>query len=184
MPQDMHKIETQVGHATPLKAARRHCLWCCNGSFNEVRLCLAKSCPLWPFRHGRRPDAEDRATVARRQLYPLERDLTGATSQGTALRAIRKRCSDCSGNSDVETRSCIFGPDHSAPCSLHSYRLGRNPNIKRSDEWKRAAAERLALARAVALQKNPIETPDLSGRQDTEAGLAIEGAAEKSPHAL
>ena len=114
----------------------------------------------------------------------LERDLTGATSQGTALRAIRKRCIDCSGNSDVEARSCNFGPDHSAPCSLHPYRLGRNPNIKRSDEWKRAAAERLALARAVALPKNPIETPDLSGDQKPEVGLARSGASEKSPHAL
>lgn len=33
-------------------------------------------------------------------------------------------------------------------CALHPYRLGRNPNIKRSGEWRAAAAERLSLARA------------------------------------
>ena len=99
----------------PLKAVRAHCLWCCNGSFNEVKLCVAKSCPLWPFRHGHRPTAEDRSAVADRQLYPQERDLTGAAFHGTALRAIRRRCIDCSGNSDGEVRSCRFGPDHPAP---------------------------------------------------------------------
>lgn len=102
MPQDMH-VETEVGHATPLKAVRRYCLSCCNGSSNEVKLCPAKSCPLWPLRHGHRPNVEDRAAVADRQLYPLERDLMGATFQGSALRAIRLRCIDCSGNSDSET---------------------------------------------------------------------------------
>jgi len=53
MPEDMN--EAEVGHATPLKAVRRHCLSCCDGSANEVKLCPSKSCPLWPFRHGHRP---------------------------------------------------------------------------------------------------------------------------------
>jgi hypothetical protein len=65
----------------PLKAVRKHCLWCCNGSFAEVKLCAAKSCPLWPFRHGHRPP-----------------DSRGAAFLGTSLRAIRRRCIDCSGN--------------------------------------------------------------------------------------
>ena len=180
MPQDMH-VETEVSHATPLKAVRRHCLSCCNGSANEVRLCPSKACPLWPFRHGHRPNAEDRAAVAGRHVYPLERDLTGAT---TALRAIRLRCIDCSGNSDAEARSCKFGPDHPAPCSLHPYRLGRNPNIVRSNEWRQAATERLALARAAALPKFPIETPDLSSERASEGDWAGGIGTEKIPHAL
>jgi len=158
MPQDMH-VETEVGRATPLKAVRRHCLSCCGGSSNEVKLCPAKSCPLWPFRHGHRPNAEDRAAVADRQLYPLERNLTGATFQGSALRAIRLRCIDCSGNSDSEVRACKFGPDHPTPCDLHPFRLGRNPNISHSPERREAAAERLARARVAALPTKPIETP-------------------------
>jgi hypothetical protein len=160
MLQDVHDADTEGGHATPLKAVRRHCLSCCNGSSSEVRLCPAKACPLWPFRHGHRPNAEDKAAVADRQLCPLERDLTGGTFLGSALRAVRLRCVDCSGNSDVEVRACNFGPGHPTPCDLHPFRLGRNPNINRSDEWKRAAAERLALANVAALPTKPIETPD------------------------
>jgi hypothetical protein len=122
MPQDMHNADTEViGHSTPLRAVRRHCLSCCDGSFTEVRLCTAKSCPLWPFRHGRRPIAQEKAAVAERPVYPLERSLAGAS----ALRAIRRRCIDCSGNNDAEVRSCAYGPNHSAPCSLHAFRAAQ-----------------------------------------------------------
>ena len=77
MPDDVNDMERMPGHPSPLKAVRLHCLSCCNGSANEVRLCPSKACPLWPFRHGHRPNAEDRAAVAGRQVCPLERDLTG-----------------------------------------------------------------------------------------------------------
>jgi hypothetical protein len=178
MPQDMH-VEAEAGHATPLKAVRRHCLSCCNGSSNEVKLCPARSCPLWPFRHGHRPNAEERAAVADRQLYPLERDLTGGTFQGSALRAIRLRCVDCSANSDVEVRACEFGPGQATPCDLHPFRLGRNPNISHSLEWKQAAAERLALARAAALPAKPSQNPNaFHGRGPEGVGA---GKGEPSP---
>jgi hypothetical protein len=160
----------KMPHLAPLKAVRAHCLSCCTGSFIEVKLCPAKSCQLWPFRHGHRPTVEDRSAVADCRIHPHERDLSGAGFQGTALRAIRRRCIDCSGNSDGEVRSCKFGPDHSAPCALHPFRMGRNPNIKRNEEWKAAAAERLVLARAVAAPKNPIETPDHWGGQEPAGG--------------
>src|SRR5262245_24278640 len=155
---DARDVETI--YCTPLTAVRRHCLWCCNGSFVEVKLCRAKVCPLWPFRHGRRPTERDKSEVADRRLHPQECDLTGHDFQGTARRAIRLRCLDCSGNSHVEVRTCKFGSDRPEPCTLHPYRLGQNPNIKRSEEWKAAAAERLGFARAVAApKKKPIETP-------------------------
>jgi hypothetical protein len=137
MLQDIHSVEIEAGHATPLKAVRRHCLSCCGDSANEVRLCPATACPLWPFRHGHRPNADDRAALADRQLYPLERSL-GATLPRTALKALRRRCLDCSSNRVGEVRSCKF-----TSCSLHPYRLGKNPNITRSEAWKLAAAELL-----------------------------------------
>ena len=168
MPQDMHEAETEAGHATPLKAVRRHCLSCCNGSSNEVKLCPAKSCPLWPFRHGHRPNAEDRAAVADRQLYPLERDLTGATFHGSALRAIRLRCIDCSGNAMSRSARANSGLAIRHPATCIHFGSAGTRNINRSDEWKRAAAERLARAHVAALPTKPIETPDLDARPGSE----------------
>jgi hypothetical protein len=170
MPQDIH--EAEAGHATPLKAVRRHCLSCCNGSANEVKLCQARSCALWRYRHGHRPTEEERATVADRQLYPLERGLAGATLPRTALKALRRRCLDCSGNSVGEVRSCKL-----TSCSLHPYRFSKNPNITRSEAWKLAAAERLrALPRVPAL-KLPIENHHSFGRARAEGGRGGDKAA-------
>jgi hypothetical protein len=138
----------------------KHCLWCCNGSFNEVRLCSATRCPLWPFRHGHRPKVDEKDAVATLQPYPLEREQIGPSPTG--LKAIRRRCLDCSGNSAEEVKVCKFGPEHSAPCSLYPYRLGKNPNFKpapRSEEWKRAATERLAQARTRRKPANSIAAP-------------------------
>jgi hypothetical protein len=70
MLQDIHSVEIEAGHATPLKAVRRHCLSCCGDSANEVRLCPATACPLWPFRHGHRPNADDRAALADQEALP------------------------------------------------------------------------------------------------------------------
>jgi hypothetical protein len=167
MPSDVH--EPQTNYSAPLKVVRQHCLSCCNGSFVEVNLCSAKSCPLWPFRHGRRPTGEDKSAVLNRQLHPRERDLTGNEFHGTGLRAIRLRCLDCSGNSDGAVRSCGFGPSHRDGCALHPYRLGRNPNIKRSEGWKAAAAERLWLARA-ARRGKLYRDPQLSGEIQSPRG--------------
>lgn len=43
---------------TPMKAIRLKCLECCAGQRLEVRECLLKTCPLFPFRMGHRPKAE------------------------------------------------------------------------------------------------------------------------------
>lgn len=40
---------------TPIKSIRAHCLDCCGGSPQEVRLCPVEKCPLYPYRMGRRP---------------------------------------------------------------------------------------------------------------------------------
>ncbi len=44
---------------TPMKAIRAKCLDCCNGQRSEVRLCAAKRCPLYPYRHGHRPKDDE-----------------------------------------------------------------------------------------------------------------------------
>ena len=40
---------------TPMQAIRKKCLDCCCGSFQEVKLCPIRTCPLYPYRFGRRP---------------------------------------------------------------------------------------------------------------------------------
>lgn len=40
---------------TPVKAIRAKCLDCCCGQRGEVRLCPVPSCPLYPYRLGKRP---------------------------------------------------------------------------------------------------------------------------------
>jgi hypothetical protein len=156
MAQDMHPETEAAGHSTPLRAARQHCLSCCDGSSNEVRLCAASACSLWPYRFGKRPTAEDKLAVAGLPVYPLERKLTGASG----LKAIRKRCVDCSGANDAEVRSCQYGPNHSTPCSLHAFRAGTNPFLApRSVEWQQAAAERLAALKRPSSPKSPSQNP-------------------------
>lgn len=42
---------------TPIKAIRAKCLDCCGGSKKEVQNCKAvDSCPIFPYRAGKRPD--------------------------------------------------------------------------------------------------------------------------------
>ncbi len=44
---------------TPLKAIRAKCLDCCCGNTREVRECPITSCPIWPFRMGKRPAVDE-----------------------------------------------------------------------------------------------------------------------------
>ena len=39
----------------PLKAIRAHCLECVGGSSDEVKLCTAPKCWLYPYRFGKNP---------------------------------------------------------------------------------------------------------------------------------
>ncbi len=67
-----------LGHKrmSPLKALRLRCLDCCGGSSPEVRMCVAVSCPSWPFRMGTNPyrtkrtlSEEHRAEMAARLAH-------------------------------------------------------------------------------------------------------------------
>ena len=44
---------------TPIKAIRAKCVDCSAGSLVEVRECVIKKCPLYPYRMGRRPKEND-----------------------------------------------------------------------------------------------------------------------------
>jgi hypothetical protein len=126
----------------PMRALRLHCLWCCNGSSHEVSLCPAKCCPFWPSRLGHRPTAEDKAAVVGTRLYPFERPATGAEfhgSGGSALKAIRRRCIDCSGGSQVAANACA-----TSDCDLHPFRKGKNPNRVITEERRAEMAKALA----------------------------------------
>lgn len=43
----------------------------------------------------------------------------------TPVKAIRKKCLDCSGDSRKEVRGCVI-----SDCPLHPFRMGKNPNCK------------------------------------------------------
>src|SRR5262249_49447468 len=77
-------------------------------------------------RLGRRPTAEEVAAIACRNVHPLEDEITQGefhTEGATALRAIKRRCLDCSGHSKADVRNCKF-----TDCDLWPFRRGKTPN--------------------------------------------------------
>jgi hypothetical protein len=135
-PDEADEVSLRVGEeearVSPLRAARRHCLWCCNGSSNEVSLCTVKRRALWTSRFGRRPTAELRAEQGSVVLHPEELGIKSDEFDGSALRAIRLRCIDCSSGSRKAVTNC-----KSTDCDLFPFRLGKNPNFgSMSDETR------------------------------------------------
>lgn len=63
----------------PVKAIRAKCLDCCGQQANEVKMCPAQDCPLYPFRFGKNP-------YRKRELTPEQKAVMGAR-----LAAIRQR---------------------------------------------------------------------------------------------
>jgi hypothetical protein len=75
------------------------------------------------------------------QMYPTEQPMTAAEfhkNGGTPLKAIKRRCLDCSGYSKAEVRNC-----HHVTCALYPFRQGQNPNRRMNTEQREAAAARL-----------------------------------------
>ena len=52
---------------SPLRAIRAKCLDCCLGSKDEVRLCPATDCPLYPYRMGKNPRRKSTMTPEQRK---------------------------------------------------------------------------------------------------------------------
>ncbi len=54
---------------TPIRAIRLKCLDCTCSQKNEVRYCEIDTCPLWPYRMGRRPKTQrELAAVSKLEL--------------------------------------------------------------------------------------------------------------------
>lgn len=69
----MQQTNSEPRYASPVKAIRAFCLDCVGGSVQEVRLCPAKKCALYPYRFGKNPfkpkreySEEERAKMAER----------------------------------------------------------------------------------------------------------------------
>lgn len=90
----------------PLRAVRHFCLDCCCEVANEVELCPAQSCPLWPFRLG---------------TYPQNH-----VGPKTVLRPIKAKCKDCMPEpfkrGQVAVKDC-----EKKCCPIWPYRRGHNP---------------------------------------------------------
>jgi hypothetical protein len=77
-PRQMNRAELEaMGHApmSPMEATRAKCLDCA-GSSDEVRRCVAMTCPSWPFRTGKNPwreVSEARREIGRRLAARLHR---------------------------------------------------------------------------------------------------------------
>lgn len=69
----------------------------------------------------------------------------------TPIKAIRKKCIECSCGQTSEVKVCPM-----ENCPLYPFRMGKNPYNTRtlSDEQKEKAAERLKKARAEKQNKN------------------------------
>jgi hypothetical protein len=151
---------------SPLKAVRMHCLDCCNGLSAEVALCTARCCSMWLFRFGRKPDAAAVAAVTEVETQPAEAhqaqsELAGLAGPG--LKAIKRRCLDCSGAVRADVVAC-----KETACSLHPYRLGKNANCARdlSPEQRVELAKRLQAQRTKieATVENPQPNVELAGK--------------------
>ena len=125
---------------SPLQGVRTHCLWCCNDNASEVTLCPARHCPLWLLRLGHRPTLGEIEQHADATLHPDERPATVGElyGGGAVLKAIRRRCLDCSGGNVGKVKTCTFDS-----CPLHPFRMGHNPNIRLSPERKAELRARL-----------------------------------------
>jgi hypothetical protein len=77
VPRTMKPDELRaVGHVpmAPLAALRLRCLDCCGGSADEVRKCMALTCPAWLFHMGANPVA---GAAQRGREAPLSLDCKG-----------------------------------------------------------------------------------------------------------
>lgn len=74
-----------------------------------------------------------------------ENNMNEETNISTPIKAIKAKCLDCCCGRRAEVKECP-----AKTCPLWRYRLGKNPNRARNmtDEQRKAAAERLAKARA------------------------------------
>jgi hypothetical protein len=95
---------------SPLKTIRAHCRQCLGDDRKAIRECPTISCACHPYRMGK---------------IPLD-------ASGRLLSVIHTHCLNCVGTAQA-VRACSAPPEVETngypPCHLHSYRLGRRPNV-------------------------------------------------------
>jgi len=64
------QIHVRLSDLTPIRAIRAKCLDCSGGSAQEVRLCVIRDCPLYPYRLGKRPVIEGQQQKPKRTVAP------------------------------------------------------------------------------------------------------------------
>ena len=69
----MEEQKEQKVITNPIKAIRAFCVECCGGSPNEVKLCTAKGCQLYAFRHGKNPYRSKRTLTDEQKAEASER---------------------------------------------------------------------------------------------------------------
>lgn len=79
----MNKSEENV-ITNPVKAIRAFCIDCCGGSSNEVKLCTAPKCALYPFRLGKNPYRTKRVMTDEQRAEATERLAKARQKQQTA----------------------------------------------------------------------------------------------------
>lgn len=47
----------------PMQAIRKKCYECSNGQYAEIRDCIIETCPLYPFRTGKRHSKQEEITT-------------------------------------------------------------------------------------------------------------------------
>lgn len=57
---DMWQKKEKPTRLTPVRAMRAKCLDCTGNQSAEVKLCPAYSCPLWPYRMGRKANPPEK----------------------------------------------------------------------------------------------------------------------------
>ena len=65
-----YMMETKMN---PVKAIRKHCIECCGGVQNEVKLCTVDHCDLYPFRMGTNPFRKKRELTEEQRQAAVER---------------------------------------------------------------------------------------------------------------
>lgn len=72
----------------PLKAIRAKCIDCCGGSAREVRFCEIETCPLFPYRFGKKPRRAEKMPVfsKKTQIYNYSDFETGRGAVPTSSR--------------------------------------------------------------------------------------------------
>jgi len=123
--------------ASPLKAIRTKCLTCCNDQSNEVKLCGATACPLYPLRFGK--------SVA--GIRPLN--------------AIAQKCRDCSPDDqpkDCQLESCdlwVFRTGHNPNRAGLGMKGGNSANLRKKERTQDAMQARTPCGMSLCTCKTP-----------------------------